>query len=530
MMDHADEGAAEAVAGGKVAAEAFVLAGDRRRGHADIRARGARGARGFSELGVGPGEAVALLLRNDFAFFEASLGATLAGAYPVPINWHASPEEAAYILRDSGAKVLVAHRDLLGAVLPEAASALPCLVVETPAEIRAAYDVPPDAALPLGVRDWDAWLARHAPIAAPASGARPAVIYTSGTTGRPKGVRRSARPRSEPSPRALAVYGLDDGRPITALINGPMYHAVPNAYGRLALQAGATIVLQARFEPEAMLALIERHRVSHMHIVPAMFVRLLRLPEAVRARYDVGSLRHVVHGAAPCPAAIKAAMIAWWGPVIHEYYGSTETGLLTFHDAAEALRRPGTVGRALPGIDLEILDANGDPLPAGTVGEVYAGSATMRDFTYVGRDDARAAVERRGLVTAGDVGWLDADGYLFLRDRKRDVIVSDGVEIYPADIEAALLAIPGVQDCAVFGIPDAGCGEIVCAAVEPAAGHRLDPADLLRRLEGTVGRRLLPRQIDVVAGLPREDSGKIFKNRLRALALDRRGVRDAASG
>ena len=393
-------------------------------------------------------------------------------------------------------------------------------MVETPPEIRSAYDLPPVAAYPAGVERWDAWVARHRPIAESESAERPAVIYTSGTTGRPKGVRRSAKPRSQPSTRALAVYGLDGPGPITVLINGPMYHAVPNAYGRLALQQGAGIVFQARFEPEEMLALVARHRVSHMHIVPAMFVRLLGLPDAVKARYDVRSLRHVVHGAAPCPVAVKAAMIAWWGPVIHEYYGSTETGLLTLHDAAEALARPGTVGRALPGISLTILDAAGQPMPAGEAGEVYASSDTLHAFSYVGRDDARAAIERRGAITAGDIGWLDADGYLFLRDRKRDVIVSDGVAIYPAEIEAALLALPGVEDCAVFGISDATKGEVACAYVAPAAGHRLDPTDLLDRLRGTVGRACLPGHIAVVAHLPREDSGKVFKNRLRKLHAD----------
>ena len=362
---------------------------------------------------------------------------------------------------------------------------------------------------------WDEWLARHPPIAAPVEAPPSAIIYTSGTTGRPKGVRRFSAAPSGPPSRALRVYGFDRPEPATVLITGPLYHSVPNAFGRLAFGAGADLVLQPRFAAEETLDLIGRHRVTHLHLVPAMMVRLLALPEALRRDADVSSLRHVVHGAAPCPVAVKRALMDWWGPVIHEYYGSTETGLLTFHDSAEALSKPGTVGRALPGIALHVLDDAGRPQPPGVVGDIYAGSPTLQDFTYIGREEARAAIGRSDLVTAGDVGWLDPEGYLYLADRKRDVILSGGTGIYPAEVEAVLLALPGVADCAVIGVPDRVLGEVIQAFVVLLAGTPPSAQRLRHRLAELLAPEKVPCRIEIVPALPREDSGKIFKNRLR---------------
>ncbi|WP_375454544.1 AMP-binding protein [uncultured Methylobacterium sp.] len=490
-----------------------IVSGARRRTHEAVRDTAHRAAEGFRRLGIGADDAVALVLRNDFAPFEAAQGASLAGAYAVPINWHMDADGVGAILRDCAARALVVHSDLLPRIAAGLPPGLAVLVVETPEDLRAAY--PETAAAPqaAGSADWDEWVARHPPIAAPVTALRPAVIYTSGSTGRPKGVRRAVSTDGTPSARARAVYGLDGEEPATVLITGPLYHSVPNANARVAFQAGATLVLQPRFDPERTLALIAHHRVTALHAVPAMFSRLLRLPDAVRARYDLASLRHVVHGAAPCPPAVKAAMIAWWGPIVHEYYGATETGLLTLSDSAEALARPGTVGRALPGISLHVLDDDGCPLPPGTPGRIYAGSESLHRFTYVGRDAERAAIARDTLVTAGDIGVLDADGYLYLRGRARDVIVSNGATLYPADIEAAALTDPAVQDCAAFGLPDAA-GETVCACVEPVPGRTLDPAALAARIRAAVpaAGRL---RVEVIANMPREDSGKVFKGVLR---------------
>src|SRR5204863_713423 len=252
-------------------------------------------------------------------------------------------------------------------------------------------------------------------------------------------------------------------------------HSAPNSYGMLAFRHGCTIVLEPRFDPEDLLQLIAKYRVTHMHMVPTMFVRLLRLPEEVRKRYDVSSLRFIIHGAAPCPVDVKRAMIDWWGLVINEYLGSTETGIPVWHCAAEALQKPGTVGRAIEGGIVKIFRPDGTLCDVGEPGEIFMRQTAIADFDYPGNAAARAEAGRDRLGSAGDVGYLDADGYLFLCDRKRDMVIAGRVNIYPAEIEAVLHAMPGVKDCAVFGIPDAEFGEKPLAVVEPADGTGLAP-------------------------------------------------------
>jgi long-chain acyl-CoA synthetase len=280
-------------------------------------------------------------------------------------------------------------------------------------------------------------------------------------------------------------------------------------------RAGAVMVLMPRFDPLVLLELIERERIDTMFMVPTMLIRLLKLPEAVRKRYDLSSLRFIIIAAAPCPAEVKRDMIAWWGPVIHEFYGSTESSAVTLANSADALARPGTVGRAVEGAELRILDDAGRILPAGEVGEIYTRMAGLPDFTYHNRPDQRAAIDRDGFITSGDVGYLDADGYLFLCDRKRDMVISGGVNIYPAEIEAVLMGLAGVKDCAVFGIPDAEFGEALMAVVEPAEASGLTPADVRAHLAQHLAGYKVPRSIELARDLPREDSGKIFKRRLR---------------
>ena len=488
-----------------------VIAGGRIRSHAELRARAARAAAGFQALGAKEGDTVALCLRNDFALFEATLAAGMAGVYPVPINWHATADEAGYVLRDCGAKALVVHEDLLPGIQSGLPDGLAVIVVPTPAEIRSAYRLPAAAAARDGALAWDGWISRHVPIGTVAAAERAAVIYTSGTTGRPKGVKRVSSVSGPLMQIASLGYGLTGSDRMVVLMNGPMYHSAPNSYAMMSLGRGAEIVLQPRFEAEEMLALIERHRVTHMHLVPTMFVRLLRLPEAVRVRYDVSSLRFVVHGAAPCLPEVKQAMIAWWGPVIHEYYGSTETALITTCCSADALRKPGTVGRALPGVTVKVLGDGGVERAPGELGDVFIQSVATSGFSYIGREGAETV---DGFVTVGDIGYLDAEGFLFLCDRRRDMIISGGVNIYPAEIEAVLLAIPGVRDGAVFGIPDPEFGEQVCAHVEVEPGGPDAPA-IRAALAARLSRFKVPQTVELVGGLPREDSGKIFKRKLR---------------
>ncbi|MEQ1753216.1 MAG: acyl-CoA synthetase [Micropepsaceae bacterium] len=484
-----------------------------------------RAAAAFHSIGIGRGDGVGLMLRNDFAFFEAGMAAGQLGAYSVPVNWHFTVDEASYIIRDSGVKALVVHADLLETALKAVPEGVLVLSVDTPPEIAVAYQI--EAALcatSRHVRSWDTWIAsfpRKAPEAFDPPGA---IIYTSGTTGRPKGVRRNpptpaqALAGMKQTARAMGLQGVMlEQKPerIVSVVTGPMYHSAPNAYGSFCIRAGADVILQPRFDPEELLQLIERERVTHMHMVPTMFVRLLKLPEEIRRKYDVSSLKFVVHAAAPCPVDVKTRMIEWWGPVINEYYGATETGAVVFCTAQEWLEHPGTVGRAQPDVKLVITGDDGRELPVGEAGDVYARLTTGGDFTYHGDDEKRRKAERDGLISVGDIGYVDKDGFLFLCDRRNNMVISGGVNIYPAEIEGEILKMSGVADCAVFGIPDTDFGEALCAIVQPQIGSTVTADDVKAFLREHVARYKVPKIIEFRADLPREDSGKIFKRKLR---------------
>lgn len=496
----------------------MIISGERRISYSEIHQRIAQAANGFKALGLRDGAPVGLMLRNDFAFFEASAAAAMLGSPVVPINWHLKGEEVAYILADSGAHMLVCHADLLPQIKDGLPKRLPLLVVTTPPEIAAAFGVSPDLArVPEGYTDWDIWRDGHAPSRDVPGRASP-MFYTSGTTGRPKGVRRQPMPPElmAAAERVGAIaYGVKPNEEQVILMNGPMYHSAPNSYGNLAFRNGCTIVLEPRFDPEDLLQLIERHKVTHMHMVPTMFVRLLRLPDEVKGKYDLSSLRFTVHGAAPCPVPVKQAMIAWWGPVVHEYFGSTETGIPIWHSAQEALAKPGTVGRVIEGGIVKIFGPNGEPRGVNEIGEIFMRQTTIPDFDYHHKPDARAEAGRDGLISVGDVGYLDEDGYLFLCDRKRDMVISGGVNIYPAEIENTLIGMDGVRDCAVFGIPDEEFGERLMACIEPEAGAALTPQAVQDYLRKRLANFKVPRDIAFLDALPREASGKIFKRKLR---------------
>src|SRR5262245_8054616 len=494
-----------------------LVSGTRALAHADLDQRVRRLASALSALGVRAGDCVALLMRNDIAFIEASFAAQTVGAYAVPINWHFKAEEIAYILADCAAKALLGHADLLAPVAQELPVGLPLIAVATPPEVAAAYGLAPlpQPALP-GALDYEAWLAAAPPHSANSEAPPLTMFYTSGTTGTPKGVRRPAPTAAQmvtADRLRREVFGIVPG--IRSAIPGPLYHSAPNAFAMRAGRVGELMVLLPRFDPVALLELIERQRIDTMFMVPTMFIRLLKLPEAIRRRYDLSSLRFIIHAAAPCPAEVKQAMIDWWGPVIHEFYGSTESSAVTFATSADTQAKPGTVGRVVAGAQVRILYERGTPLPAGEVGEIFTRFVELPDFTYHNRPEERAAVERDGFITSGDVGYLDAEGYLFLCDRKRDMVISGGVNIYPAEIEAQLVKIAGVKDCAVFGIPDAEFGEKLIAVVEPMEGHPLTPAGLQAELQRHLAGYKVPRLIEIGRDLPREDSGKIFKRRLR---------------
>jgi long-chain acyl-CoA synthetase len=502
----------------------WIKSGDRAFTAEAFNERCRRAATVLEGFGLTKGDGVALYLRNDIAYFEANFGAGMLGVYPVPVNWHYTPDEAGYLLRDSGVKLLIIHADLLPPIAAAIPEGLPVVVVATPPEIQSAYAVG-NPAPPPGVQLWGDLVDAATPLASEPEAAPSSIIYTSGTTGRPKGVRRPTATPEQAAASATMLgwsYGYTDyleGRRdpaeiVTAVI-GPVYHAAPNAHSAFSIRMGANVIVEPRFDPEGLLRLIEQERITHLNMVPIMFARLLRLPDEVKARYDLSSLVYVTHAAAPCPPPVKRAMIEWWGPVINEYYGSTEMGNVTNITSEEWMAHPGSVGRVMPGIDLRVVDESGADVPPGAVGEVIGRGRVSVDFTYQNAPEKRASMERYGLITPGDIGYFDADGFLYLCDRKNDMIISGGANIYPAEIEAELHKLPGVADCAVFGIPDEEFGESVMAVVQPLPGAALDAEDLRRDLRRAVAGYKVPRRIDFADSLPREDSGKIFKRKLR---------------
>jgi long-chain acyl-CoA synthetase len=465
--------------------------GERRLDRRDLMMRAARAASGLSSLGLREGDTLVLLLGNCMAFLEASLAAAQIGAYAIPFNWRLKPDELQFLLQDSGARALLVEagpKESLTGVLPPG--------------------------LPVLWRgdDWDNWVDSFAPRTAPPATPKETLFYTSGTTGRPKGVvRLSGDPVKAANAFRLrqTIYGLwPESR---ALLPGPMYHSAPNSFALMAARQCELLVVMARFDAEELLGLIERHRITNLLAVPTMLRRLLHLPAATRGRYDLSSLRRIVHAAAPCPPDVKRGMIDWLGPVLWEFYGGTEPGMMTACDSTEWLAYPGTVGRVLPGVTLRIVDGDRECGP-GEAGEILVDPA-FPDFTYRNAPEKRAELNRHGLLSTGDVGEFDAEGYLYLRDRKRDMAIVGGANVYPAEIESVIQALPGVRDCAVFGIPDEDLGEVLMAVIEPGAGAV--PGQIQADIRNALAGFKRPRRIEFRAALPRDESGKLFKRLLR---------------
>lgn len=470
-----------------------------------LRDRGERLAGGLHRLGLREGDVVAVLLRNDPVYADVVLACRKAGISYCPLNWHFTAAELAYILTDSGAKALIGHGDLIAGARGAIPEGVPVLSVGQGGGTGT---------------DYEGWLSAQAPYDGPPATPRGHMAYTSGTTGRPKGVVRLVPPveKAEESVRRIrglaeATLGIRPG--CRALIPAPLYHSAPSAFLQAAVQVADRIVLHRRFDAEAVLAAIERHRIDAVYLVPVMYVRLLALPRETRARYDLSSLRMVSSTGSPCAPDVKAAMIAWFGPVVTETYGSSEAGMATIATSEDSLRKPGTAGRPIGDAVIRIIGEDGAEKGTGEVGLIYVRQPAYADFTYRNQPEARAAIGRDGLVTLGDMGYLDEDGYLFLCDRASDMVISGGVNIYPAEIEHVLIGLPGVRDCAVFGIPDAEFGERLMAHVEPAPGVSLDAEALRAALAEKVAAYKAPKTIEIVAALPRDESGKIAKRRLR---------------
>ena len=480
---------------------ASLVFGPLERSGVEIDARATRLAGGLARLGIEDGDVVAVMLRNDPAYIDIIQGCRIAGAWYCQINWHFKRDEAGFILGDCGAKVLFIQPDLLAAI----DSAVPPGV-----RVITAAHVPDEIA------EYDAWLAAQAAYAGAPRTPRGHMAYTSGTTGRPKGVRRqppTAEQQALSAQVAKEALGIYPG--VRSLVSAPLYHSAPSSFAQQSLLQGSLMVLEEKFDAEATLALIERHRIDTAYLVPTMYVRLLRLPPEVRSRYDLSSLSFVASTGSPCAPDIKNAMIDWLGPVIHEAYASSETGYITVMRPQDAARKPGSAGRAVGKAAIRILDDAGRELPAGEIGIIYAHQPAYSDFSYHGNDAARRAVERDGLVSVGDMGYLDEDGFLYVCDRASDMVISGGVNIYPAEIEHVLITLPGIIDCAVVGIPDEEFGESLAAQVVAEAGVTLDAEAIRQALRERIAAYKVPRRIDIVDGLPRDDNGKVVKRRIR---------------
>ena len=472
------------------------------RTYAELNAEANRLARALRLQGLRPGDGIAALVSNRAEFATTLAAAQRTGLRFTPINWHLTGDEAGYIVENCEAKAFVGDARF-ATVAAESASRAP----RTTTRLAVGGEVD-------GFEPFDRVIADESgdDLNDPVLGTT--MSYTSGTTGRPKGVHR---PPVEVRRSSYPSFGYRPGESVH-LCTGPLYHTAPLAFSLIGpLAGGAGIVVMDGWSADETLRLIAAHRITHSHMVPTMFHRLLSLPEDVRAQADVSSLQLVVHGAAPCPVATKRAMIDWWGPVLLEYYAATE-GSGTIVTSQDWLTKPGTVGKPRDPDHVRILDPDGDPLPAGEVGTVYLRAPERGRFDYFKDPEKTASSYRGGYFTMGDVGYLDDDGYLYLTDRSVDLIISGGVNVYPAEVEEALLSHPAVGDAAVIGVPDAEWGESVLAVVEPQPGREASDelaAELIEHCRRQLAHFKCPRRVDFVERLPRADSGKLYKRRLR---------------
>ncbi|GAA1008299.1 acyl-CoA synthetase [Nocardiopsis tropica] len=477
--------------------------------YARLDAQSTRLANHLRAAGLGRGDTVAIVAGNDLRIFVAYWAAIRSGMYVAAVNFHLTPAEVNYILADCEAKAVFAGADVAGAV----AEALD--LPDLRARGRAiAWGGPIE-----GFADLDEVLAAADPSPLTDQPRGTDMLYSSGTTGRPKGIRIPLpEGQVDEAPDAYTAifaptYGMDSGT--VYLSPAPLYHAAPLRFCGVTMSVGGTVIMMHRFDAVDALALIEKYRVTHSQWVPTMFVRMLKLDPEVRAKYDTSSLKVAIHAAAPCPAEVKRSMIEWWGPVIHEYYASTEAAGATFITPQEALERPGSVGKAGLGV-IRICDDDGAELPVGEVGTIYFEREQMPFQYHNAPEKTRAAQhpDHANWATTGDVGYVDADGYLYLTDRRDFTIITGGVNVYPQESESALVMHPAVTDVAVIGVPDDELGEVAMACVQLAPGYR--PSDeLAAQLIAHAGRDLarykLPRSVRFVPSLPRTPTGKLVK-------------------
>jgi long-chain acyl-CoA synthetase len=474
--------------------------------YAQLDARSNQGAHLFRSLGLTQGDVIAILMENNARFFEVAWAAQRAGLYFVCVSTKLTAAEVEYILKDCGAKVFVTSA-AMGPLIDEVARLVPDLTLFAVGGAQGAYADFEDARAPESTT----------PIADETAGSD--MLYSSGTTGRPKGVKPALNggPIDAPNALQMMAQGLFGFSGDSIYISpAPLYHAAPLRWCMTVHKLGGTVIVLEKFDPETALALIEQHKVNCGQFVPTHFVRMLKLPEAVRAKYDVSSMKSAVHAAAPCPVPVKEQMIAWWGPVIYEYYAGTEGNGFCWINSDNWLAHKGSVGQAVLG-ELRICDDAGDPVPPRTEGAVYFANGPAVNY-HNAPDKTAESYNKHGWTTLGDVGWADEEGYLYLTDRKSFMIISGGVNIYPQEIENLLITHPKVADAAVVGAPCEEMGEQVVAVIQPmdhAEDQTALAAELMAFARANLSHVKSPRRIDFMAELPRHPTGKLYKRLIR---------------
>jgi long-chain acyl-CoA synthetase len=460
-------------------------------------------------MGLKKGDTVAAMLPNCAEYIALNLATMQIGLFLAPLNWHLAANEVSYILQDSDAKAFFYHSST------HVVADLACQSI----------GYPTSQGICISDDDNDNYRALIAgqPSQLPEDRIAGMVMYyTSGTTGNPKGVRRQV-PNIDPDTNATnftflpMMFGIYPDGGNVHFCGSPLYHTAAMNWATASMHLGHCVVLHHKWDAENMLDAIERHKVTTTHVVPTQLVRLCKLPEDVKRRYDISSMTHIIHTAAPCPQHVKHEIIQWFGEVVYEYYASTEGGG-TLVNSSDWLKYPGTVGKPWPTADVKIFDDEGNEMPAGQSGTIYMLMSELSRFEYKGDKEKTSKTQRGNYFTAGDIGYLNEEGYLFLSDRKIDMIISGGANIYPAEIESVLIAHPDVFDCCVFGIPNEDWGEEIRAAVQLRQGLTGDETmsqDILSFMQSRLAKMKLPKAIDYHQALPRDPNGKIYKRRLR---------------
>lgn len=478
-----------------------LICGERSLTYAEFNARANRAANALRSLGIKPGDRVAVMVHNSLEGFEIGAGLSKLAAMNVPVNYRLREREVAYIVNDSGAKVVVAGPEFVEVVE----------LARTEVKDKPLY-VAIGGEAPAGWLHYEELLetaSEYPPAGDGASGLT--MNYTSGTTGNPKGAYRPAGVPTQDLLRIVQIFELSESD--IHLLAGPVYHSAPGFFSSIHLLMGATVVVQPRFDPIEALRLCDQHRINNTFMAPTLLQRLCDVPEELAVTFDTSALKTIILGAAPCPYALKVRAVERFGQCIWEFYGATETAFVTILRPEDQLRKPGSCGKAAPGQEIRLLDAAGNQVPDGAPGEIWARSPWLAEYYH--KPEATARSMRDGFFSVGDIAYRDAEGYYYICDRKIDMIISGGVNIYPAEIEAALSAHPAVLDVAVIGVPDDQWGESVKAVVALRPGKSTSAAELITFCSERLADYKKPRSVDFIDELPRNPAGKLLKNKIR---------------